>query len=169
MGYLIDGNNLMGRTRGIGLSAPNARQRLLRRLADFRNLPGKHPLRITVVFDGAPEPGFPDGSTFQGVRLMYAEPDSTADAVIKRVIEGVKNKQGLTVVTSDRALYSYCRSCGVRAMSGEDFTIRLDSALESAGIEEKGEAPIDDRELEEWMRIFGSEAEAESESEEEPV
>jgi predicted RNA-binding protein with PIN domain len=163
MGYLIDGNNLIGATPGMDLGAANARQRLLRRLADFRNLPGKRPQRITVVFDGEPEPHFPQGSSFQGVRVLYSKPDSTADAVIRELVEAQVNKRELTVVTSDRALYTYVRSCGIRATTCEQFNERLQAALESAGIEDKVDAPVDDSEIDEWMRYFGVDSAEESE------
>jgi len=160
MAYLIDGNNLIGRTRGIDLRAPNARQQLLRRLAHFRNLPGKRPPRITVVFDGAPEPHFPHGSSFQGVRLLYPKPNSDADAVIREIVESQRNKRALTVVTSDRSLYNYARACGVRVITCEEFNNRLEAALESAGVGEKADVQIDAREINEWMRYFGVESES---------
>ncbi|MBI3952103.1 MAG: NYN domain-containing protein [Acidobacteria bacterium] len=159
MSYLIDGNNLMGRTRGIDRQAPDARLQVLRRLAAFRNLPGQRPRRITVVFDGAPEPNFPDGSTFQGVHIFYAQPNSTADALIKRRADQQKDKRALTVVTSDRALYNYVRASGVQALTCEQFNHRLQAALEAAGIEEKADVQLDTGELHEWMRYFGVEEE----------
>lgn len=159
MSYLIDGNNLMGRTPGIDLQAADARLQLLRRLAAFRNLPGQRPRRITVVFDGAPEPNFPHGSSYQGVRIFYSQPDSDADTLIKQMVGQQKDKRALTVVTSDRALYGYVRACGVQALTCEQFNHRLQTALESTGIEEKRDVPLDTSELDEWMRYFGVEEE----------
>ena len=159
MSYLIDGNNLMGQTPDIDLTAPGARLQLLRQLAGFRNLPGQRPRRITVVFDGAPEPNFPHGSSFQGVRVLYSQPDSNADALIKQMVEQQKDKRALTVVTSDRSLYGYVRACGIQALTCEQFNQRLEAALEAAGIEEKGDVQLDPGELDEWMQYFGVEEE----------
>lgn len=155
MSYLIDGNNLIGRTPGLDLAAPDARLQLLRRLAGFRHLPGQRPRRLTVVFDGAPEPGFPHGSSYQGVRILYPSPGSSADALIKEMVERQKNRRALTVVTSDRALYSYVRACGIQALSCEQFNHRLQSALEAAGIEEKADVELNPNEVDEWMQYFG--------------
>jgi hypothetical protein len=159
MSYLIDGNNLIGRTRGIDLNAPDARQQLLRRLAAFRHRRGQRPQRITVVFDGAPEPNFPHGSSFQGVRVLYSQPGSNADALITQIVDQQKDKHALTVVTSDRALYGYVRACGIQALTCERFNQRVQAALESAGIEEKSDVQLDPNELDEWLRYFGIEEE----------
>lgn len=157
MSYLIDGNNLIGRTPEIDLTAPDARLQLLRRLANFRQLPGQRPRRLTVVFDGAPEPNFPHGSSFQGVRIFYSSPGSTADALIKQMVERQKDRRALTVVTSDRALYSHVRACGIQALTCEQFNHRLQAALEAAGIEEKADVPLGPDDLDEWMQYFGVE------------
>lgn len=162
MAYLIDGNNLIGKTPGIELASPEARQQLLRRLAAFCRLPGRRPQRITVVFDGAPEPNFPHGSSFQGVRLLYPEPDSNADALIKRLVQDKKDKRALTVVTSDLSLYKFVRACGIRAITCEQFNDRLEAVFESAGIEEKDDAQLGRNEIEEWMHYFGVEEEQDS-------
>jgi predicted RNA-binding protein with PIN domain len=159
MSYLIDGNNLIGRTPGLDLAAPDARLQLLRRLASFRHLPRQRPRRLTVVFDGAPEPNFPHGSSYQGVRILYPQPDANADALIKQMVERQKDKRALTVVTSDRALYNHVRACGIQALTCEQFNRRVQSALEAAGIEEKDEVQLDPGQLDEWMHYFGVEEE----------
>ncbi|RMG51781.1 MAG: hypothetical protein D6723_09985 [Acidobacteria bacterium] len=153
--YLIDGNNLMGRTPGIGVMTPDARRRLLHRLAAFRNLSGHRRRRITVVFDGAPEPQFPHGSSFQGVRILYAQPHSSADDVIRNIVAQQRDRRALTVVTSDRELYGYVRACGIRALTCEQFNDHLDAILEAAGAEEKEERELSRQEIDEWMRYFG--------------
>lgn len=159
MSYLIDGNNLMGQTPDIDLTAFDARWQLLRRLAAFRHQPGHRPRRITVVFDGAPEPNFPHGSSFQGVRILYPPPNSNADALIKQIVDQQKDKRALTVVTSDRSLYNEVRACGVQALTCERFNHLLQATLESAGVQEKSDVQLDTSEINEWMRYFGVEEE----------
>ncbi len=159
MSYLIDGNNLIGRTPGIDLQSPDARRRLLRRLAAFRNLPGRRPRRFTVVFDGEPEFNFPEGSMFQGVQILYSQPGSTADARIKQRVKQQRDKAALTVVTSDRDLSGYVRACGIQVLTCEQFNRRLQAALESAGVGEKTDHEPGVNEIDEWLRYFGIEEE----------
>lgn len=157
MSYLIDGNNLIGRLPEIDPEAPDARMQLLRWLAAFRNRPGQKARRLTVVFDGAPEPNFPDGSVFQGVHIIYSLPNSTADARIKQKVEQHKDRRGLTVVTSDRELYNYVRACGAQAITCEQFVERLWTAVASSDSDEKEEVHLDAQEIDQWMRYFGIE------------
>src|SRR5436190_1548171 len=112
--YLIDGNNVIGqRARGYETwyqDKPAARRRLLEELAQLANT---KKLRLTAVFDGAPEAHFPDGSSFRGVKVFYARAGSDADARIVELVEGERNRKSLTVVTSDTALIARVRVCGV--------------------------------------------------------
>lgn len=157
MSYLIDGNNLMGRLHDIDPEAPDARMQLLRWLAAFRNQPGHKARRMTVVFDGAPEPHFPEGSVFQGVQTIYSLPNSTADARIKQRVEQQRDRRGLTVVTSDRELYNYVRSCGAQAITCEQFAERVWTALASTDSAEKEDVQLNPQDIDQWMRYFGIE------------
>jgi len=62
--YLIDGNNVIGQRVGWHRDKPRSRRRLLEELARFFRV---KKTRITVVFDGAPDQSFPDGSSYCGV------------------------------------------------------------------------------------------------------
>src|SRR5690242_17110194 len=101
MAYIIDGNNVMGQTPGWHRDRPNARRVLLEKIATFARAKR---VRVTVVFDGSPGRLAPDGSAFHGVKVLYAEPGSDADARIQRLVESSHDRRGLTVVTSDRHL-----------------------------------------------------------------
>src|SRR4051794_18717542 len=76
MSYLVDGNNVMAQRVGWHRDKPGARRDLLKELARFALSKG---VRVTVVFDGAPEQHFPDGASYRGVRVFYAERGSNAD------------------------------------------------------------------------------------------
>ena len=96
MSYLVDGNNVMGQRVGWHRDKAGARRRLLTELARLARAAG---VTIEVVFDGAPEEHFPDGSKFMGVGVFYAERGSNADERIKSLVEASRERRTLKVVT----------------------------------------------------------------------
>jgi predicted RNA-binding protein with PIN domain len=158
MSYLIDGNNVMGQRVGWHRDKPGARRRLLGELARLARASG---LTVEVVFDGAPDEFFPDGSSFMGVRVFYAERGSNADERIKRLVEESRERRTLKVVTSDRALADYVRRCGVEVIRSGEFRRRLDAEVaaskEAASKESEpaGRAGVKESEMDEWMYYFG--------------
>ncbi|HYN86289.1 MAG TPA: NYN domain-containing protein [Pyrinomonadaceae bacterium] len=154
MSYLVDGNNVMGQRAGWHRDKPGARRRLLSELARFSKGEGA---RVEVVFDGAPDEHFPDGSYFMGVRVFYAARGSDADSTIKRMVDASRERRTLVVVTSDRELASYVRASGVRVVRSGEFRKRLDASAEaSARRVGREDAPEMSREeLLREMRYFG--------------
>lgn len=153
MSYLIDGNNVMAQRVGWHRDKPGARRRLLKELARLARASG---LTIEAVFDGAPDEFFPDGSSFMGVRVFYAERGSNADERIKGLVEASRERRTLKVVTSDRALGDYVRQCGVEVIRSGEFRRRLDA--EGEGVEEsepETRAGVKESEMGEWMYYFG--------------
>ena len=152
--YLIDGNNVIGqRARGYEnwyRDKPAARRRLLEELAE---LASRKRLRLAVVFDGAEDAHFPDGSGFRGVKVFYARPGSDADARIVDLVERERNRKALVVVTSDAALTRRVRVCGVRVIRAGAFRRLLDEARS----EESNQAnpAIDAEDTGAWLRYFG--------------
>ena len=146
--YLVDGNNVMGQRVGWHRDRAGARRRLLTDLARLRREAG---VSIEVVFDGAPDEHFPDGSYFMGVRVYYAARGSDADARIKQLVEASRERRTLKVVTSDRALADYVRRCGAQVVRSGDFRRRLDAAPEG----EPPEPRVKESELGDWMYYFG--------------
>src|SRR5215203_6588439 len=112
---------------------PGARRRLLGELARFAREAGK---TVEVVFDGAPDEFFPDGSYFMGVRVFYAERGADADARIKQLVEASRERRTLKVVTSDRALADYVRRCGAQVVRSGEFRQRLDASAAAAAAPE---------------------------------
>lgn len=155
--YLVDGNNMIGR-RAKGYEdwyhdKPGARRRFLK---DLANLAKAKKLRLTVVFDGAPDQSFPDGASYRGVKIFYARTGSDADSRIVEMAEAERNKKGLIVVTSDRKLADRVRVCGVQVMRTGEFQKLLDEAaaqaFESGG---EGDAEVKQEETGLWLRYFG--------------
>jgi len=147
--YLVDGNNVMAQRVGWHRDKPKARRRLMDELARFAQV---RQVRVTVVFDGAPEEFFRDGASYRGVRLFYSERGSNADERIKQLVEQSRERRTLIVVTSDRALSDYVRRCGARVMRSGEFRKRME---ESAASNSNSDEPAVEGELNEWMRYFG--------------
>jgi predicted RNA-binding protein with PIN domain len=155
MGYLVDGNNVMAQRVGWHRDKRAARRRLLDELAQFAQLKR---VSVAVVFDGAPEEHFADGSSYKGVRVYYAERNSNADERIKRLVEATRERRTLWVVTSDRALAAYIRNCGAQHLRAGEFRQRLERVIATAKSRETGSDPkIADHDLPHWMRYFGVE------------
>ncbi|MDT7603515.1 MAG: uncharacterized protein QOF61_1512 [Acidobacteriota bacterium] len=165
MSYLIDGNNVMAQRVGWHRDKPKARRGLMDELANFAARKG---VRVAVVFDGAPETHFADGSSYRGVKIHYAARGSNADERIKAMVESARERRTLRVVTSDRALADYVRLCGVGEVvrSGEFRRLMEEpSAKESATAgEEKHEIQAD---TSHWLRYFGVDGEDNDEEDDE--
>jgi predicted RNA-binding protein with PIN domain len=114
-------------------------------------------LRLNVVFDGAPDPQFPDGSSYRGVRIFYARLGSDADSRVVEMVEAERNKKSLVVVTSDRKLTSRVRASGARVLRSGEFRRMLDEIAENATDQEADTPKIKDDEMSEWLRYFGVE------------
>ena len=157
MSYLVDGNNVMAQRVGWHRDKAGARRRLLKELARLARASG---LTVEVVFDGAPDEHFPDGSSFMCVRVFYSERGSNADERIKRLVEESRERRTLKVVTSDRALADYVRRCGVEVIRSGEFRRRLDASADSKSaardeMERGARGGVKESEMDEWMYYFG--------------
>jgi predicted RNA-binding protein with PIN domain len=152
--YVIDGNNVIGGRVGWHRDKPGSRRLLLHDLARLARV---KKLRLNVVFDGAPDPQYPDGSSYRGVRIFYARPGSDADSRVVEMVEAERNKKSLVVVTSDRKLTSRVRASGARVLRSGEFRRMLDEIAENATDQEADTPKIKDDEMSEWLRYFGVE------------
>lgn len=152
MAYIVDGNNVMGQTPGWHRDKSRSRRALLEKLAGFARL---KKARVTVVFDGGPDTAVPEGSTFHGVKVLYAERGSDADSRIERLVETSTDPRGLTIVTSDRHLAFLVRSRGAAVIRSGDFRSQIDRLLEPMPGAEDGEQ-FDVGDVNAWLRYFGS-------------
>jgi predicted RNA-binding protein with PIN domain len=157
MPYLVDGNNVMAQRVGWHRDKRGARLRLMDDLARFAQT---RRVRVTVVFDGAPEQHFADGASRKGIRVFYSERGSNADERIKQLVEQSRERRTLLVVTSDRALADYVRRCGAQVIRSGEFRRKMEEAASDTAAEETDEPSVNG-ELNQWMRYFGVEAEDE--------
>jgi predicted RNA-binding protein with PIN domain len=152
MSYLVDGNNVMAQRVGWHRDKARARRRLLEEVVRFARAAG---VTVEVVFDGAPDEFFPDGSDFMGVRVFYAERGSNADERIKQLVEASRERRTLKVVTSDRALADYVRRCGAEVIRSGEFRRRLDTAAGAEESEHDARGGVEASEMGDWMYYFG--------------
>jgi predicted RNA-binding protein with PIN domain len=149
--YLIDGNNVMGQRPGWHRDKRAAQLRLLSEVAELSRRQGT---QMSVVFDGGPLDNFPDGARYRGVCVFYARRGSSADDRILELVEQSSNRHNLTVVTSDRALVRRVEAHGVKTIRSGQLRTRLDSL----GPESPEQIEVRDKDLPEWLRYFGVEA-----------
>lgn len=127
------------------------RRDLLEELARFAQA---KKVKVSVVFDGAPEANFPENSSFQTIKIHYHERGSNADARIKSFVEASKERRTLFVVTSDQALADYIRRCGAKVISTREFRQRMLN-LPPQKKEKSTNQGVKQEEMAEWLRYFG--------------
>jgi hypothetical protein len=150
--YVIDGNNLLGSIGGPSVPG-DGRTEVLRRVAAFCRTRGA---RATLVFDGAPFRPELGTQELGRVVVRFPPPGSDADTVIREIVDGAPRPAELTVVSSDKAVYSYARTRGARALQAREW-----NALSRGGVHPARRPPVDtsekpDREtdIEGWLEKF---------------
>jgi predicted RNA-binding protein with PIN domain len=126
MPYLIDGNNLLGSWGGPAVPG-DGRLAVLHRVAGFCRLKGA---RAVLVFDGAPFRPELGEQSLGRVELRFAREGGDADSVIRELVDAASRPAELTVVTSDKALYSYARTRGASVMRAHEWNALLREAGE---------------------------------------
>jgi predicted RNA-binding protein with PIN domain len=152
LSYLVDGNNVMAQRVGWHRDKGHARRRLLDDLARFAV---SKRISLAVVFDGAPDPSFGDGSRFKGITVYYARRGSDADERIKELVEASRERRTMIVITSDRQLADYVRRCGAQVVRSGVFRKELEALVQDQ-LSPKLESSSNIDEPEQgWMRYFG--------------
>lgn len=155
MPYLIDGNNLLGSWGGPA-RGDDRRVEVVRRVVAFCRCRGA---RAVLVFDGAPIRQGMSEQQIGPVSLRYPERGLDADSVIRALVDGSPRPVEWTVVTSDKALYSYVRTRGASVLRAHEW-----NALERSGAREgpprqRGKAsrekPDQERDVAGWLTLFG--------------
>jgi predicted RNA-binding protein with PIN domain len=154
MPYLIDGNNLLGSWGG-PRSGDDRRGEVVRRVAAFCRA---RRVRATLVFDGHPLRPEMAAQELGPLSLRVPEPGQDADSVIRDLVERSARPHELIVVTSDKSLYSYCRTLGAQVMRAHEWNSlerRLAPAKRSG--ESGAEKPDREDDVEGWLKTFSEE------------
>ncbi len=147
---VIDGYNYICAALGLSGSHPGGmdptveRDALIEKLVAYKKIKSA---KITVVFDGTRSDNlYRSRGTERGIDVAYSCSGEEADTIIKEIAR--EQGGGLTIVTSDRELGSYCAGYGAVIISSGEFYDRLTQALyaDMKGIEDDdddGQAPSD--------------------------
>lgn len=134
MPWVIDGNNLLGRS-GAPRDAADAKRQLVRALARFARA---RRTKVVCAFDGSAPEHF--GTHLGGVTVVFGGERSADDVIAKKVAHG----DGWKVVTDDRGLASRIGGRRVEVVSARAFVAELESLPQ----EETGSSEGD------WMSYF---------------
>lgn len=150
--YLVDGNNLLGSWGRSGARGGDRRLEVVRRVAAFCRA---RQARAILVFDGAPFRTDVEAPELGRVSLRFPAPGGDADGVIRRLVADAPRPGELIVVSSDKALYSWCRTHGTRVLRAHEWN-RLERRLVAGPAEAEGaEKPDREDDVEGWLKIFG--------------
>ena len=155
MPYVIDGNNLLGSWGGPAVPG-DGRVEVLRRVAEFCRARGA---RATLVFDGAPFRAELGGQELGRVSLRFPEQGKDADSLIRQILDRAARPAELTVVSSDKAVYSYARTRGATALRAHDWNALarapVRSPVQRRRMEkERSEKPERETDIEGWLERF---------------
>ena len=132
---IIDGYNLIrqsGYLSNLDLQDIQlGREALIDMLAAYKKIKAH---RITVVFDGTRAPDLArERDRQKGIAILFSHSGETADAVIKKMAGGEKQKA--LVVSSDRDILRSANSSGAATINAIDFESRLIQASHIDGME----------------------------------
>jgi len=163
--YIIDGYNVI---MNLNYAHKNgsieaARDHFLTILSSYRV---KKRVGMTVVWDGK-ESVYSREEWKNGVKSIYTAPYISADEKIVKLVEGMKNKRRVTVVSNDRRhITGIIRNLGVKSMSVDEFLSltggqrrekkrykKTDSCDHEISTIKKR---ANDLSVDDWMRLFHS-------------
>lgn len=156
MHYLIDGHNLIARMPDISLNDPDDEVQLILRLRSWAARSKKR--QVTLFFDG----GIPGGkdvrlSTPQ-VRVIFASVGQTADALLIKGINKVKNPPEFLLVTSDQQIIAAANGRKMPHLTSDQFAAQLAAQWQETppGPTITDDDPvISDAEVADWLAAFG--------------
>ena len=117
--FIIDGNNLIGKTSVLQKLQKKDKQSSRERLAYMLEsyfINNKNN-KISLHLDGFQNAAI----KVQNIKIIYSG-KKTADDQIKIQIENEKNRRNIVVVTSDHNLREFAKVCGCEWRSSEDFS-----------------------------------------------
>ncbi len=162
---IVDGYNLihkMWKPASGPTSMERLRERLEAILTAYRRKTRRH---VTLVYDGGA--GSHGHSSSGAIDILFSGTAMTADMRIIELVRALGPRAGLaTVITSDREVRQHAIAWGAACTSSEAFVAELDrlgllaskagKASGSASARKAaGQAPLSDREVEAWLKLFG--------------
>ena len=105
-------------------SKTSARENLIRRLTNYRDITGE---RVLIVFDGR-GPKSESINEEYGIQVFYSKSGTTADQIIERLAGKYSKNRKITVASRDRAVLDTCSSFGADAISPKTLEEILEQA-----------------------------------------
>lgn len=132
---IIDGYNLIRQSKYLSTldlqDIQLGREALIDMLAAYKRIKAH---RITVVFDGTRAPHLAQQRDRQkGISIIFSHHGESADAVIKKMAGGEKQKA--LVVSSDQDIVQAANSSGAATVSAVDFENKLILSAHMEGME----------------------------------
>ncbi|MBE7493363.1 MAG: NYN domain-containing protein [Verrucomicrobiaceae bacterium] len=127
---LIDGHNVihawpdLRRDHLVAARRQRARTELLRRLRNLQDMTG---VQIVVVFDGARQ-GTNEEREPDGLQIIYADPGTTADTIIERLVARYAASRALRVCSADGMVRQTSLALGADWISTEMLRSMCDDA-----------------------------------------
>jgi predicted RNA-binding protein with PIN domain len=151
MPYLIDGHNLIPKL-GLRLEALDDENQLIEILKEFCRLSRK---QVDVYFDGAP-PGQPTTRKFGALTAHFVRKPQIADEAIRRRLEKLGNAaRNWIVVSADHRVQAEARAAHATFITSEAFAQLVTETLRPGESAPDGKSRVSDREIKEWLEIFG--------------
>jgi len=156
MGYLVDGNNVLGHLFPDEPRDRRSRYLLVSRLLAFQKVKNQ---RLELVFDGPPDQDLADiHSRQKKFFVRFPATGQKADDIIKQVIARQKDFRHFFVVTSDRELRDFAKAKGAKALSVKEFASLVKKILREhrpAAELEKKAITLTPFEIKLWLDTFG--------------
>jgi predicted RNA-binding protein with PIN domain len=111
-------------------------------------------VRATVVFDGPPLRPDLAAQDLGPVSVRVPPRGQDADTVIRELVERAPRAAEVIVVTSDKALFSYCRTLGAGVLRAHEWN-NEERRVAKAALP-GGEKPEREDDVEGWLRRFGN-------------
>lgn len=118
--------------------------------------------QATIVFDGAPLRHDLEAQQLGPVRLRVPKRGQDADSVIREIVERSARPSELIVVTSDKALYSYVKTRGARALQAFEWNREERGAASRVPAARRrsrhaaSEKPEREKDVAGWLEVFGA-------------
>lgn len=157
MSIIVDGYNYIGRSQELRLDDPGSGDRIIYLMGQYC---GRVKKNLTLVFDGNYFVHHPNRKRRYGrVTVLYTSPIYTADHTIKKMIKNqeYRRRKSMLVVSSDTEILEYARSHGTEIAKSEDFEELVYQELAKEKRIDRVNVRITDEEVQEWLKIFGSE------------
>ncbi len=162
MHYLIDGHNLIAKISDINLSDSDDEIELILRLKSWAAASRKR--KVTLYFDGGLPGGVAHRLSTSDIKVIFAPEGRTADSLIIKRIRKIKNPPEYTLVTSDQEIIAAAQKRRMSHLRSEDFTAKMGDdrrkrTAPSPPLSETDDPQISQKEIAEWMELFGPEPE----------